>query len=160
MARVEAVIRPVRPGDLEQLAATIRVADAAEVLASDGVAPLDGLRRAVAASVVSWSLELSGELAAMGGVVDGWRAHMLGPVELDEIWLLTGAAVDRHPLAYVRVVIRSLRELLRTSPALGCMVDARYESMLRLARLTGAEVRPAAPWGASSLPFHPVIWRS
>lgn len=156
----EAVIRPVRHGDAEVLAATMRAADVAEVLASDGETPLESLRRSVAMSRAAWSTEIGGELAAMCGVVDGPRRALLGLTEYDTIWLLTGRAVDRHRFAYVRVVKQFLEAILRIHPVLACMVDARHGQMLRMARTLRAEICPAVPWGASGLLFHAVIWRS
>lgn len=158
--RTESVIRPVQPGDVEQLAQAMRPEDAAEVLADAGLGPLEALQRSLGNSFAAWSAELGGELAAMFGLVEGPRSSMLGPPDYDRIWLLTGRAVERFPLAYVRTVRALLAALLQLHPVLACRVDGRYLAMVRMASALGAEIGPPEPWGASGLPFHLVIWRS
>lgn len=157
--RSEAVIRRPRAGDVEQLAALMRPADVAELLAL-GVSPRQALRDSLAASTLAWAVELDGELAALGGVTEGERTSFLGPADFYVVWLLTGDAVNHHPGAFWRASRRVIRALLERFPVLGNMVDARYSAALRWAARLGAEVCPAVPWGASGLLFHPVVWRA
>lgn len=159
MARAEALIRPVRAGDAEALAANLRAEDCAEVIASTGLQPLEVVRGSLETSARTFAAELGGELAALGGVVEGARRSFLGPPDLSVAWLLTTGAVARHPRAFWAASRTVLEALLREYPTLCNSIDARYAAALRWARRLGAEVRPAIPWGASGELFHPVIWR-
>lgn len=153
-------IRPATPGDLETLAASMRAEDAAEVKASCGLDPLQALQASAAASEAPLALELGGELAALFGVAPGPRTALLGPTSYDVIWALTGRAVDRHRRGFWLASQRVVEVFLEHHPVLVNYVDARYDAALRWVARLGAQVLPAIPFGASGLPFHPVIWRA
>jgi hypothetical protein len=159
VARVEALIRPVRDTDAAALAGVMRPEDAAEVLASGGWSPLQGICGSLEISSVKFAVDIDGDLAALGGIADGPRWTLLGGPSYGVVWLLTGSAVARHPGAFWRASVVVLQRLLELQPVLWNAIDARYVAALRWARRLGAEVQPAIPWGESGLPFHPVVWR-
>jgi len=150
-------LRKLRAGDLEQLAATMRPEDAAEVRAT-GLEPLQALEQSVAASAITFAVELGGELAAVGGVVA--VTNGLGPAVYHRPWLLTAPAVVRHRSAFWTLSKRVVLTLRSSFPLLVNHVDERYAAAVRWARRLGAEVRPAVPFGASGELFHPIVWRS
>ena len=154
----EVLIRPLLEGDVEALAAGMRAEDAAEVRAAHGLDPLEVLRRSVDASPRVWAAELGGELACIFGVEFVRRRSMLDE-QHQVVWMLTGPAVARHPVAFVRASWRVMAKLLELFPVLANMVDARYAAALRWAKHLGAEIQPAQPWGVAGLPFHLVTWR-
>lgn len=153
----KASIRPVRTGDAATLAPLLRAEDLAELRAG-GREPLPALEESLASSEVAFAVELGGQLAALGGVVRA-REALLGPVAYDVPWLLTSAAVARHPAAFWRASVRVLALLRQEFPVLLQYVDARYLAALRWVARLGAEVQPARPWGVNGELFHPVIWR-
>lgn len=156
---MRATFAPATLAHVEALAPTLRAGDVAEVQAL-GLSPLEALRQSVESSDEAWALGLDGDLAAVGGVQVLHRATLLGPPESGSVWLLTGAAVERHRVSFAVATKQALRLLLRRYPLLVQAVDARYTAALRWARWLGGEVQPAVPWGPKEMPFHPVFWRS
>lgn len=143
-------IRPARPADAEALAPLLRAADRAEVLASDGLAPLPALRRSLALSGEAHAGFLEGELAVLFGVR---RASMTGRRGIP--WLLSGPAVARHPRAFLRASRAVVAGWRADYSHLGNWVDARYGQALRWLAWLGFTLHPARPYGALGLPFHP-----
>lgn len=144
--------------DAAALAPHVRPADAAEVLAATGRPTLEGVEDSLRTSEAAWALELDGELAALLGVAPGEDSLLAGP-SFHVAWMITAAAVDRHPAAFGRATRRIFRELLAVYPVLFQAIDARHLVALRWARWLGAEVLAAVPFGPERLPFHPVILR-
>lgn len=138
---------------IAQLAATMRAADRLE-LEAVGYTPVDALENALLASEVSAAALIDGEVLCLFGVVDR-TPTLLGP-RRGEAWLLTSAAVDRHPLAFWRASKRLVRELAARWPTLINRVDARHTSALSYLARLGFRVSPAKPWGLRGEPFHPV----
>jgi len=144
-------VLPARPEHALALAPVLRPADRAEVRASDGLSPLAALELSLRLSDEAYVGLLGGEVAALFGVR---RASLVGRQGIP--WLLTGAAVERHPKAFVKSS-RSVLDVWRGDYArLSNWVDARHDQALRwLARL-GFTIHPARPYGVLGLPFHPV----
>jgi len=155
----EARVRDYLAGDAERLAAVMRPADAAEVQAETGHAPLEALLESVRVSRKTWALELGGELAGIFGLRDGPRQSFLAQPDYMVPWLLTGAAVDRHRRAFWATSRRVMGAFLEMYPVLANLVDARYAAALRWAWRLGGEIHDAVPIGPSGALFHPVIWR-
>lgn len=136
----------------ELLAPTMRAEDAAEVLASGGFAPLEALFEGLSRSEVAQALLLEGEVAAIWGVVPLPRRSLLGP-QAGIVWLLTGTAVERHQLAFLRLSRPAVAALLTRYALLTNCVDCRYAVALRWAAWLGFTLSPPAPFGAAGLPF-------
>lgn len=153
------VIRPIREGDAELLAATMRQADRAEVLAARGFSPAQAVSYSIAASCLSATLELAGEVAAIFGLCTA-EAVPGSAQRISPFWLLSGEAANRHPIAYFKGLKRIVGSLVESSGLIGCVVDGRYAAALRAAALLGAEVHAPHSHGDAGLPFHLVTWRA
>lgn len=151
MKILEAQTRPAVADDAWLLAAVIRPADAAELLACSCPPPLESIQGSMASSAVTFAVELDGELACIGGV------QVMAPISW--VWLLTGAAVDRHRKAFWIESQRVLGVLLKQYKVLTSRIDSRYEESLRWAKRLGAEVHPASVLPGERVPFHQVVWR-
>ena len=148
--RATAHTRPVQAGDAEALAASMRDADVAEVLASGFSDPLQALRLSLEASGFAFAVELGGQLACLGGVQNTQPDST--------VWLLTGAAVDRHRRAFWMESKRVIRALLAGRSPLVNRIDSRYQESLRWARRLGAEIGPPSVQGVERVPFCPATW--
>jgi hypothetical protein len=135
-----------------ELARHMRAADAAEVFASGGYAPLEALEVAIAWSTRqhggAWAGRIDGELAALFGI---GRRTLLSRVGIP--WLLTGPAVERYPVAFVRACRSVLATWAEDFDELEQFVDARYGEALRWAARLGFVVGPEEPFGPQHLPF-------
>lgn len=143
-------MRTVRPADVAALAANMRPEDAAEVLASSGLAPLPAIIASVKHSEHSWTLLIDGEVAAIFG------AHR-HPTLTDGafVWALTSTVVDRHRKTFARISRDVLRILLDHYPYLENAVDGRYLAAIRWIRWLGGYIaKEGAPFGRAGLPFH------
>ncbi len=131
-----------------ELAPRMRAADAAEVLASGGLSPLDALLESLRASTWAWAALFDGQLGALFGVAEGpflmFRAYP---------WALTSDVVERHQGAFLRACRVVLEAWTEQYPLLEQAVDARYGAALRWAAHLGFQVDPPAPFGVFGLPF-------
>ena len=142
-------IRPATAEDAVELAKTMRPEDAAEVYASGGFDPATAVLESFRLSVNPQVALIDGELAAMWGVAPINLATGFGVV-----WMLTGAAVWKAPLLFLRA---SKREVERLASHWNCLVnaiDARYERAVRWAKWLGLKVDAPRPFGFLGLPFH------
>lgn len=144
---------PATPAHAEALAPLMRAEDAAELAASLGVGPLQGLLASLDASCAARAVLFDGEVAALCGVAD---TDVQG---VGCVWALTGRAVERHPRAFVRLSRAAVAEYLTRYEVLFNFIDARYGRALRWVRALGFTVQEAQPYGAAGLPFHPVVLR-
>ncbi len=127
------LLRSARPGDGLRLAPELRAADGAELQASfPGESPGVLLERFRAASRECYWLELAGRPAALFGVsAPCWLARR------GCVWLLTGNAVERMPVSFVRVARMMLARFLGHYPELYNFTDERYVSALRFIKRLG-----------------------
>lgn len=144
---------PAAPEHADALAARMRPADVAEVLASDGHTPGEAVRYAIASSTEAWAWLVDGEVAAIWGL---GLLSFLGDIWTP--WLLTSDLVEHHRKAFLRACREQLAQLRRHHVLIN-FIDARHTRALRWVRALGFEVADAAPYGASGLPFHRVILR-
>ncbi|GAB5471753.1 MAG: hypothetical protein Kilf2KO_47830 [Rhodospirillales bacterium] len=142
--------RPVADGDARALASSLRPADRAEVLASDGLGALPALERSLTLSSEAYAGLIDGEVAALFGVRRVSLASRRGCP-----WLLTGAAVERHPCAFLRASRGVLGTWRRDYDSLANWVDARHVAALRWLGWLGFTLHPARPYGVRGLAFHP-----
>lgn len=151
-------IRPAEPADAEELALSMRAADAAEVLASGGYRPLEALQASL-----SWTRRHGGE--AWAAIIDGQVAALFGVARPSLLstravpWLLTGELAGRYPLVLWRGSKVVAADWLERFGHLEQYVDARYEQALRWARRLGFEVADPAPFGRDSRPFCKITLR-
>jgi hypothetical protein len=147
---VVTVVKATRAHALE-MAANLREADAAEVLAL-GAEPAEGLLASVDVSDIALTALFDGEVACMAGVV---RGKSFLPDEVGLAWLLTAKPCAKHPRALVRVTKELMPWLQEES---GCVelrnwVDARYTGALRLLERLGFVQGEARAMGPQGLPF-------
>lgn len=149
MATATVILRPATLRDVHRVAATMRQADRAEILASDGQRPAPCLRAQLKLSTFARVAEVDGEPLAMLGVVEGEGVAIP--------WMLTTAAVERHPHAFWCACKEGMQRLRERYPLLVQMIDARHASALCWAQRLGFKKLPAQPFGFAQLPFHPMI---
>lgn len=141
-------IEPATVAHAVELAPRLRPADAAEVLASGGYAPLEALLESIKASDGAWAAYFAGELGCLFGVSAGpflsFRAYP---------WLLTSDVVARYPKTFLRACREVLAGWADRFGMLEQAIDARYTVALRWAARVGFEVAPPAPFGVAGLPF-------
>jgi len=139
---------PVAPGHAEQLAATMRPADALEV-ARIGLTPLAAVEASLRASEEAWAVLFGGELAAIYGVSKGPEG------EPDRVWCLTSTVVDRAPLTFWRESKAAVLRLARRGPMFA-LVDAKYDAAMRWADRLGFKVRERLSLNGSEFA---AVWR-
>lgn len=147
--KVEAFVRPYRPGDEVELVAFMRDSDIREIAAASFRTPGEAVPLAIAASEQTWTGFLAGRLAFIGGVT--------APVALSGTrrpWLLGTTAIDRHPAAFMRHCRRWMPRVRRQFPRLENYADARAGRTVRWLRALGFVIHPAEPYGLGQRPFH------
>ncbi len=144
MATVD--ILPATLDHAAQLAPFLRAGDLAECLASGCVDGFSALADSVAHSSEAWSVFFDGEIAALVGVVPFDNGTTL-------VWALTGRAVDRARLTFVRVSRRLLAQLLRKHAVLANLVDARYQGAIDWLECLGFCVSQPTPHPTTGMPF-------
>lgn len=142
--------RPAESGHAPLLARSLRPADAAEVWASDGLAPEPALKRCLALSHEAYAGFVEGELAALFGL----RRLSLTSRRACP-WLMTGSAVTRRPRAFLEASQGVVATWRQDYAWLGNWVDARHGQAQRWLAWLGFTLYPAEPYGVRRLPFHP-----
>jgi hypothetical protein len=144
------LVRPVEPGDAEELAPRLRQADLEEIAAASGRAPVEVLRVSAAMSTHSWAVEIDGELACLMGVTPVSIVSGIGCP-----WLLGSDAVPRHAGAFIKQTLVYIPLMLEAYPHLFNFVDARNTKAIRWLKRAGFNVMEPMPYGKSKMPFHP-----
>lgn len=143
------IVRALREGDIETIAAGLRTADRDEIHATLGDTDVQTvLRQGIARSELIWTIEVGGEPAGLFGVAPA-GFHIGVP------WMLGTYALERAPKqltklgrAYVRLMLDKYETLLN-------YVDARnLKSIYWLARLGFTVCAEPEPFGAFGMPFH------
>jgi hypothetical protein len=149
---------PATLAHADMLAPLLRQADIDEVLASHGQSGAQVLRDGVAASKHAVAMFLGGEIAAIFGLVmtPQNRFAALGP-DVNCVWYLTGKAVCRHPIAFVKGGKRVLAVFRQLSPWLYNWVDVRYVQSVRLFERLGFSMGPPTPRGLNGELFRLVL---
>lgn len=142
---------PTRADEVE-LAAGLREADLAEMLAAHGgrASPIELIADSVAASAAPLTATDKGGVVAIFGVAP--IGTILTPYAAP--WLLGTSRLDHHAGGLVRLTRHYLKEWHKQYPHLVNFVDARHEASLRYLRAVGFTFDEAAPYGAEGLPFH------
>ena len=134
----------------------MRPEDAAEVMASHGLSPVEAIIESWANSKEAWTVRFNGEVAAMYGIVLTPWGTALTPVAVG--WLLTTTAVDRHPVTFFKESKRIVKELAERYGVLTNFVDARYGKALNWARRLGFDVQQVITFGRNGEPFNPISY--
>ena len=146
MARL--IVRDVRPGDIEAIAADLRTADIEEVYGASGRRDyLDVMRWGAEHSTLLWTIEVAGEPAGLFGVTpgDGFGSP----------WMLGTPALERAPKQLTRLGRAYVRLMNEKYATLLNYVDARsLKSVYWLARLGFTVQTEPEPYGVFGLPFH------
>jgi hypothetical protein len=142
------IVRSVRAGDIEAIAANLRAADIEEIHGALGHRDCLAVMQAGAqASALLWTIEVGGEPAGLFGVTP--------TPDCGVPWMLGTPALERAPKqltklgrAYVRLMSDRYATLLN-------YVDARsLKSVYWLARLGFTVQKETEPYGVFGLPFH------
>jgi hypothetical protein len=147
---------PATEAHARELALTMRMEDAREVMASAGWTPLQALLESLKVSDSPKTLLVDGSPAAIWGVMPVDLVNGVGA-----IWLLTGDAVNRWPMAFLRRCRAEVRRLHERWPVLVNAIDARYETACRWAFWLGFDVEDPAPMpgAVTDLPFRRIELR-
>jgi hypothetical protein len=140
-----------------ELAPHVRPDEVAEVLAMDGATPLEALLAGLELSDPVRAALFDGEVAAIWGVVPGGKSVLRGRVGV--AWMLTSAAVERHPKAFWRGCRAELPKLFERYDTLANAIDARHRKALGWACRLGFQLGQPAPMGIAALPFARFIVR-
>jgi hypothetical protein len=154
LAASDLVVIPATEGHAIRMAPWMRAEDEAEIMASHGHKPLEGLQASLKQSAVARTVMYQGEIAAIFGVAmaDGLAGH-------GSVWLLSSELVEEVPLLFLRRSKKELRKLQAPWPILTNFVDARYKRAVRWVEWLGFEVGEPVPFGVAGLPFHPIRLR-
>lgn len=138
----------------EELVRTMRQADVEECVAAGFPGGGSALYISLQNSAHAWAVLFDGQVAAIVGVdpLSWYDGAAL-------IWALTGEAVERAKLAYMRVSRWFVDALLEHYTALINVVDARYERALAWLAALGFAVGPPVPHASTGVPFRAVIRR-
>lgn len=143
-------MRPVRPGDAEELAPRLRQADLDEIEAASGRDPLTVLRMSVSMSTHSWAVEIDDKISVLMGVCP---LSMVGGTGVP--WLLGSPAIERNAGAFIKQTLVYIPLMLEAYPHLFNLVDARNSKAIRWLKRAGFTLYDPIAHGPSNLPFHP-----
>lgn len=129
------------PIHLREMAEVMRSEDRREVV-SFGISPEKALWRSYKASVVRRTGYIDGKIAAIWGVAGAFMG------EIGQPWLLTSPEVKKiSPLKFARLYQKEVKEMLTIFPKLMNIVDASYESAVRLLDIVGFKLGEPEPIG-------------
>lgn len=146
MAASRLQIIPAEISHVYALAATLRREDASEIDAT-GFGCRDGLRAIYRGALLRRTAMVDGEVAAMFGLTGDALS------DSGEPWLLTSAAIERVPCAFLREARREVASMLRIKPVLHNYVMASYTRACRFVLLLGFTLGEPEPMGPKSIPF-------
>ncbi len=148
---VDVAIDPATAADAEELAPRLRPEEIAEVLAADGMEPLQALLESVSVSQEAYAVRLNGEVAFIFGVMLVDESPDCG--RIGAAWLLSSGLVDRYPVTFWRISKNMLPWLLERWDALINAIDVRHTKAIRWAKRLGIPLREPAPFGAAGQDF-------
>lgn len=145
-------IEEARPEHVRLLAPVMRADDVAELDAM-GVSARRGLWRSWRVALIRRAAFVDDEIACIWGV----GGSPLGQTGCP--WLLTGPAVERASLAFVREARHEVASMLRLFPVLANYVPARYRRAVGFLALLGFTLADPVPMGPRGELFHPFEMR-
>lgn len=142
-------MRNVRAGDIEAIAADLRIADVEEIHGTVGHRDaLAVMRQGAKTSSLLWTIEVDGAPAGLFGV-----AH--ATPDLGVPWMLGTPALERAPKQLTKLGRTYVRRMAEQYATLTNYVDARsLKSVYWLARLGFTVNTEPEPYGVFGLPFH------
>lgn len=143
------IVRAVREGDIEVIAAGLRTADRDEIHATLGDADaLAVLQQGAARSALLWTIEVGGEAAGLFGVAPASE-------DIGVPWMLGTYALERAPKQLTKLGRIYVTLMLNKYETLVNYVDARnLKSIYWLARLGFTVHAEPEAFGAFGMPFH------
>jgi hypothetical protein len=123
-----------RASHVRPIAANMRAADAAEVLAGTGKSPASALSYSLRHSTHAWTVLFDGVPAAMFGVGDLNIMTRTGAP-----WCLGTDAVEKHARLFARTSRDFRDQLLRRYSVLRNVVDVRHEKSIAWLKWLGFE---------------------
>jgi hypothetical protein len=145
------ILEGARPFDMQELARSMRAADAEECRASGGYEPLEALLVSTAKSAECWTAYIGDRVLCMWGVVQ-YGESIMGRL-VGVVWLLTSELIETYGRAFWRACKMELRRLLERWDVLINAIDCRHTKALRWAAKLGFDLEPPAPFGEAGLPF-------
>lgn len=141
-------VRRLTVDDIEPIARTARQADRAEIEEGCGQSIAEGLalglRSSVESLVIAWN---DTPLAALGDVSYNPGAGIGVP------WLISTEAIERHPVAFLRVCKPLVAAMLERHVSLINYVDARNTAAIRWLQWLGFDMGSPTPYGPNQLLF-------
>jgi hypothetical protein len=128
------------------LAKCLREDDRSEVEAAGDTARI-ALRRCFRGSVMAKTAFVDGEIACMWGLAGTMLSDVGHP------FLLTGAPVERAPLALIKIGRQEVKKMLWHRAHLYDYVAARYVRAIGLLKLFGFSIGEPVPFGPKLMPF-------
>lgn len=142
-------LRPVAPGDIEDLAGRLRRADLDEIAAMSALSPVDAL---------AMSVDKAG--VAMVGVMDGVPELIFGAGDASILtgvgapWLVSSDKLLSRPMWALRESVRWRDKLLSRYAVLRNAVHADNLVSVRWLKWLGFTIHPARPIGRNGELFH------
>lgn len=146
----DVVMRAPHAGDAKALAADMRPADVAEVLACGETDLVRVVQDGIDDSALCWTIEVDGQVAGVVGVVP--LGGLLSEVGVP--WMLGTPLVQKHRRMLVRISHAYIRRMLGAYPHLLNFVHTDNAVAVRWLKRTGFELQPAVPYGPLGALFH------
>ncbi|MGF6738504.1 hypothetical protein [Paraburkholderia atlantica] len=142
------IVRAVREGDVEAIAANLRTADTEEIYGASGRRDyLAVMREGADQSAMLWTIEVDGAPAGLFGVVPTQGVGVP--------WMLGTPALERAPKQLTKLGRAFVRLMNDKYATLLNYVDARsLKSVYWLERLGFTVQKQTEPYGVFGLPFH------
>lgn len=138
MSRPVVEIRPVEPGDIDELARHMRSVDRAECEAA-GFDVEHALAHSIANSHFARTVLIDGKLAGIGGCNKHPASTLLAPMGVP--WLLGTDVLTRHPRVLQREARRYIAAMLEVYPHLFNIVHADNHVTIRWLKRLGFTIR-------------------
>jgi hypothetical protein len=142
-------VRPASFTDVDPIASRMREADKREVWAAGLMRPDQALAESLRSSRRAWTGLLEDRPVAMFGCASMARLTGSGSA-----WLLGTDDLAIIPMRFAKESRRWVGTMLEVFNPLVNWVDARNTASISWLEWLGADISPAAPWGALGLPFH------
>lgn len=143
-------VEPATMSHMNQIADRLRKGDRSEIEAT-GFTPRRLLRSLWKNSHVRRTGFVDGEIAAVWGCA----GVLLSPV--GEMWLFTTPAVERVPMAFVKVARAEMSAILETKAVLVSSCLATYVQSVRLWKMLGFEMGAPFPMGPEAKLFRRMV---
>lgn len=153
MSQPAVEIRPVEPGDVEQMVREMRAVDRVEATAS-GFDVEQGLRESIATSHFARTALINGRLVAIGGCGRHPHSTALAPAAVP--WLVGTDVLTRYPGVLQREARRYIAAMLEVYPHLTNVVHAENRVAIRWLKRLGFTIHSPVrvPTGALFHPFN------